>query len=163
MPRSHSLVLVAFIYLMSQVVAANVSNISNLWIASTLLGLAHGSISALIPIVCLEWFGLREFSSLSRRDYTKTNGILTTYQLIFLRTGDLYACRLLFLLVFFPSSLEGALMHTGVKSLRTFCHLHLSHLGVCKDALATWTRFLGLLVQQSFLCYLAFGRDIGIA
>jgi len=61
-PRSHSLVLVAFTYLMSQVVAANVSNISNLWIASALLGLAHGSISALIPIVCLEWFGLPHFS-----------------------------------------------------------------------------------------------------
>jgi len=61
-PRSHALVLVASLYLISQVIAANISNISNLWIASALLGLAHGSISALIPTVCLEWFGLPHFS-----------------------------------------------------------------------------------------------------
>ena len=61
-PRSHSLVIVASLYLTSQVVVANISNISNLWIASALLGLAHGSISAMLPTVCLEWFGLRQFS-----------------------------------------------------------------------------------------------------
>lgn len=59
-PRSHALALVALLYLISQVVAAYVSNISNLWIASALLGLAHGSISAMLPTVTLEWFGLRE-------------------------------------------------------------------------------------------------------
>ncbi|KAF8812676.1 MFS general substrate transporter [Phlegmacium glaucopus] len=61
-PRSHSLVLVSLLCLISQVVAANVSNISNLWIASALLGLAHGSISGLIPTVSLDWFGLPHFS-----------------------------------------------------------------------------------------------------
>jgi len=61
-PRSHSLVLVASLCLISQVVVANISNISNLWIASALLGLAHGSISAILPNVCLEWFGLPHFS-----------------------------------------------------------------------------------------------------
>ncbi|KAF8812663.1 MFS general substrate transporter [Phlegmacium glaucopus] len=61
-PRSHSLALVSFLCLISQVVAANVSNISNLWIASALLGLAHGSVSALLPTVSLEWFGLPHFS-----------------------------------------------------------------------------------------------------
>jgi len=61
-PRSHSLILVAFLYLISQVVVASISNISNLWIASALLGFAHGSLSGLIPTVCLEWFGLPHFS-----------------------------------------------------------------------------------------------------
>ena len=61
-PRSHCLVLVAFLYLLSQVVVANISDISNLWIASTLLGSAHGFFSGLLPTLCLEWFGLREFS-----------------------------------------------------------------------------------------------------
>jgi len=61
-PRSHSLVLVAFLYLISQVAVANVSNISNLWISSALLGLAHGSLASTIPTVCLEWFGLPHFS-----------------------------------------------------------------------------------------------------
>ena len=60
-PRSHSLVLIASLYLISQVVVVRVSNISNLWIASALLGLAHGSAAVLAPAVCLEWFGLREF------------------------------------------------------------------------------------------------------
>jgi hypothetical protein len=64
-PRSHSLILVTFLYLISQVAVANISNVSNLWIASAMLGLAHGSLSGLIPIVCLEWFGLREFLSTS--------------------------------------------------------------------------------------------------
>ncbi|KAF8812969.1 hypothetical protein BYT27DRAFT_7085678, partial [Phlegmacium glaucopus] len=62
MPRSHSLALVSFLCLISQVVAGNVSNVSNLWIASALLGLAHGSIATLIPAVSLEWFGLPHFS-----------------------------------------------------------------------------------------------------
>ncbi|KAF8812677.1 MFS general substrate transporter [Phlegmacium glaucopus] len=61
-PRSHSLALVSLLCLISQVVAANVSNISNLWIASALLGLAHGSTAALIPTVSQEWFGLPHFS-----------------------------------------------------------------------------------------------------
>ncbi|KAF8812664.1 MFS general substrate transporter [Phlegmacium glaucopus] len=61
-PRSHSLALVSFLCLISQVVAGNVSNVSNLWIASALLGLAHGSIAALVPTVSLEWFGLPHFS-----------------------------------------------------------------------------------------------------
>ena len=61
---------------MSQAVVAITSNISNLWIGSALLGLAHGSLSGLIPTVCLEWFGLREFSRFSHLYYLyRPNGI----------------------------------------------------------------------------------------
>jgi len=61
-PRSHCLVLVASFLLISQVSVANISNISNLWIASALLGLAHGCQACLIPTVCIEWFGMAHFS-----------------------------------------------------------------------------------------------------
>ena len=61
MPRSYSITLVASLLLLSQIVAANVRDISHLWIASSLLGLAHGAASSLFPNVCLEWFGMRMF------------------------------------------------------------------------------------------------------
>jgi predicted MFS family arabinose efflux permease len=62
MPRSYSLVLVSFFFFISQVVAANEDSIENLWVASTLLGLAHGSVFSLFPTVCMEWFGMRKNS-----------------------------------------------------------------------------------------------------
>ena len=69
---------------------ANTSNISNLWIASALLGFGHGSLSGLIPIVCLEWFGLREFFFVFNILYylhTDLTAIKsTTVQLIFQKT-----------------------------------------------------------------------------
>lgn len=61
LPRSYSLVLVSFFFFISQVTAANVDDIHNLWMASLLLGLAHGSVFSLFPTVCLEWFGMRTF------------------------------------------------------------------------------------------------------
>ncbi|KAF8959541.1 MFS general substrate transporter [Flammula alnicola] len=62
MPRSYSLVLVASFFFVSQVVAATEDHIENLWVASALLGLAHGSVFSLFPTVCLEWFGMPHFS-----------------------------------------------------------------------------------------------------
>lgn len=68
MPRSYSLVLVATFFFISQVVASQEDRIENLWVASALLGLAHGSVFSLFPTVCLEWFGMRtfKFQSLSK-------------------------------------------------------------------------------------------------
>ena len=60
MPRSYSLVFVSFLFFISQVVAANEDRIDNLWITSTLLGLAYGSVFSLFPTVCMEWFGMRK-------------------------------------------------------------------------------------------------------
>lgn len=61
MPRSYSLALVSFFFFVSQVATASIDDIRNLWIASSLLGLAHGSVFSLFPTVCLEWFGMRAF------------------------------------------------------------------------------------------------------
>ncbi|GLB33202.1 putative MFS general substrate transporter [Lyophyllum shimeji] len=62
LPRSYSLGLVSFFFFISQVMAANVDDIRNLWMASAMLGLAHGSVFSLFPNVCLEWFGMPHFS-----------------------------------------------------------------------------------------------------
>ncbi|KAF8189660.1 major facilitator superfamily domain-containing protein [Pholiota molesta] len=62
MPRSYSLVLVSLFFFISQVVASTEDRIENLWVASALLGLAHGSVFSLFPTVCLEWFGMPHFS-----------------------------------------------------------------------------------------------------
>ncbi|TFK28599.1 MFS general substrate transporter [Coprinopsis marcescibilis] len=61
-PRSYCLVLVAFLCFVSQVVAAHIDHIANLWIASAVLGLGYGSVFSLFPTVCLEWFGMPHFS-----------------------------------------------------------------------------------------------------
>jgi len=62
MPRSYCLVLVAVMCFISQVVVISVNDITHLWIASALLGLAYGSAFSLFPTVCLEWFGMPHFS-----------------------------------------------------------------------------------------------------
>ena len=61
MPRSYAFILIGSILLVSQIAAANISDVSHLWIASSLLGLAYGSTSPMVPIVCIEWFGMRVY------------------------------------------------------------------------------------------------------
>ncbi|KAF8075790.1 major facilitator superfamily domain-containing protein [Lyophyllum atratum] len=82
LPRSYSLVLVSMFFLISQIMATMIDDISNLWMASAMLGLAHGSMLSLAPNVCLEWFGIRMFSSHLLCDYSHQ----VTVQLISLRT-----------------------------------------------------------------------------
>ena len=60
MPRSYCLILVAVMFFISQVVTGFIKDIAHLWIASTLVGLAYGSVWSLLPTVCLEWFGMRK-------------------------------------------------------------------------------------------------------
>ena len=60
MPRSYCLALVAVMFFISQVVTGIINDISHLWIASALVGLAYGSVFSLLPTVCLEWFGMRK-------------------------------------------------------------------------------------------------------
>ena len=87
MPRSYSLTLVSFFFFVSQVATASINDIQNLWIASSLLGLAHGSVFSLFPTVCLEWFGMRASlpSLSSRHSHTNLNPKPT-----FQKTGDTY-------------------------------------------------------------------------
>ena len=49
---------IATLFFASQLLLATVDNVEQLWIASSLLGLAHGSLYSLYPTVCLEWFGM---------------------------------------------------------------------------------------------------------
>lgn len=60
-PRSYCLVLVSIGIFLSQVTAAHIDEISNLWFASAILGVSYGSVFSLFPQVCIEWFGLREY------------------------------------------------------------------------------------------------------
>ncbi|KAF8655191.1 hypothetical protein AX16_003223 [Volvariella volvacea WC 439] len=62
LPRSYCIVLVAFFAFISQVTAARIDTIENLWMASALLGLAHGSAFSLFPTMTIEWFGMPHFS-----------------------------------------------------------------------------------------------------
>ncbi|KAF9530910.1 major facilitator superfamily domain-containing protein [Crepidotus variabilis] len=62
MPRSYCLVLVASLFFVSQFVLTEVADINHLWLASSILGLAYGSVFSLMPTVCLEWFGMPHFS-----------------------------------------------------------------------------------------------------
>lgn len=84
MPRSYSLVLVALFFFVSQVATATIDSIEHLWLASALLGLAHGSVFSLFPTVCLEWFGMRKPRLLS----SESPLIITpSFQLTSRRTG----------------------------------------------------------------------------
>lgn len=59
-PRSYSLTLVSSLFFLSQIATAFIDDVTNLWMASTLLGFAYGSLWSLFVTVCLEWFGMRE-------------------------------------------------------------------------------------------------------
>ncbi|RXW15826.1 hypothetical protein EST38_g10027 [Candolleomyces aberdarensis] len=61
-PRSYCLVLVSLTCCISQVIAARVDRIADLWVASSVLGLGYGAVFSLLPTVCLEWFGMPHFS-----------------------------------------------------------------------------------------------------
>ncbi len=87
MPRCYNLVLVSFLVLLSQILASQIGDVRHLWQASTLLGLAYGSIFGIYPTLCIEWFGMR------MSNLTAFLTILTakfTWQLISRRTGDTY-------------------------------------------------------------------------
>jgi hypothetical protein len=64
----HCLAGVAASFLLSQLAALAVSDVSSLWRASALLGLSYGAMFGLMPMICLEWFGMGEaFSFLNGR------------------------------------------------------------------------------------------------
>jgi hypothetical protein len=65
LPRSYSLVLVSSLLFCSQLLAAQISDVTDLWKASALVGLSYGTIFGLFPTVCIEFFGLCAFPSLN--------------------------------------------------------------------------------------------------
>ncbi|EJF60064.1 MFS general substrate transporter [Dichomitus squalens LYAD-421 SS1] len=62
LPRSFCIVLVAAMFVISQVTCYSILDIGNLWKASALLGLAYGGLFGLFPTLTIEWFGLQHFS-----------------------------------------------------------------------------------------------------
>jgi hypothetical protein len=76
-PCSTSLILVSFLFFTSQVSAAVIGNIKNLWIASSLLGFAYGNLFSLLATLCSEWFGMRKCSKVFLL-------LLSTYETFFL-------------------------------------------------------------------------------
>ncbi|WVQ75306.1 hypothetical protein IAR50_004922 [Cryptococcus sp. DSM 104548] len=60
--RIWSLPLVSLIFILSQLSALSTSSPSLLWLTSSLLGLAYGSLFNVMPMLVLEWFGMRHFS-----------------------------------------------------------------------------------------------------
>jgi hypothetical protein len=60
LPRSYLLPPIAALFFLSQLLLVTVvgNHIAQLWIASLLLGLAHGCLYSLYPTLCLEWFGM---------------------------------------------------------------------------------------------------------
>lgn len=60
-PRSYFLVFVSSLFVVSQITAAWIETVENLWIASSLLGFAYGSTYSLLATMCLDWFGMRKF------------------------------------------------------------------------------------------------------
>ncbi|KAJ7886216.1 major facilitator superfamily domain-containing protein [Mycena olivaceomarginata] len=61
-PRSYSLLLVSSLFFSSQLLAAQITDVTNLWKASALVGLSYGTIFGIFPTVCIEFFGLSHFS-----------------------------------------------------------------------------------------------------
>ena len=49
--------LVSSLFFCSQLLAAQISDLANLWKASTLVGFSYGTIFGLFPTVCIEFFG----------------------------------------------------------------------------------------------------------
>lgn len=60
LPRSYCMVIVATLFIVSQMMTFSIGSISNLWKASALLGFAYGGLFGLFPTLVIEWFGLGE-------------------------------------------------------------------------------------------------------
>jgi hypothetical protein len=55
--------IVALLFVASQVAALHTFDVAKLWIVSTLLGAAYGSLFNVMPMLVLEWFGMSESRS----------------------------------------------------------------------------------------------------
>ncbi|OWZ30885.1 hypothetical protein C347_04031 [Cryptococcus neoformans AD2-60a] len=60
--RIWALPLVACLFILSQLSALSITHVRSLWIVSSLLGLAYGALFNVMPMLVLEWFGMRHFS-----------------------------------------------------------------------------------------------------
>ena len=77
LPRSYLLVPIATLFFVSQLILTTIGNITQLWIASLLLGLAYGSFYSLCPTICLEWFGVGTY--LFHHSYSKSTYLSSVF------------------------------------------------------------------------------------
>lgn len=61
-PRAYCILLVTSLFLASQVLAIQTSDVEHLYKASAMLGFAYGGMFGLFPTISMEWFGLPHFS-----------------------------------------------------------------------------------------------------
>ncbi|KAH7881863.1 major facilitator superfamily domain-containing protein [Phlebopus sp. FC_14] len=62
LPRAYCLCIVSSLFVISQASAIGVASVTQLWMASALLGLAYGSLFGICPTIVIEWFGLAHLS-----------------------------------------------------------------------------------------------------
>ncbi|ODN74856.1 hypothetical protein L202_07161 [Cryptococcus amylolentus CBS 6039] len=60
--RIWTLPLVSLLFIISQLSALSTTHASSLWAVSSLLGVAYGALFNVMPMLVLEWFGMRHFS-----------------------------------------------------------------------------------------------------
>ncbi|KAL4067163.1 major facilitator superfamily domain-containing protein [Scleroderma yunnanense] len=60
--RAYCMCIVSSLFIISQVLAMNLSDVNTLWIATVLLGFAYGGLFGQMPAIMIEWFGLAHFS-----------------------------------------------------------------------------------------------------
>ncbi|WVR04228.1 hypothetical protein IAU60_001228 [Kwoniella sp. DSM 27419] len=53
---------VCILFIISQLAALHTTQVQSLWMVSSLLGLAYGSLFNVLPMLVLEWFGMKHFS-----------------------------------------------------------------------------------------------------
>lgn len=62
LPRVYCFCLVSALFVVSQVYAINVEDVTHLWKATVLLGLAYGGLFGICPTIIIDWFGLAHLS-----------------------------------------------------------------------------------------------------
>ncbi|KAH8104557.1 MFS general substrate transporter [Cristinia sonorae] len=62
LPRSSCIIIVATLFVTSQVILYTTEDPESLWKASAALGIAYGALFGLFPTITIEWFGLPHFS-----------------------------------------------------------------------------------------------------
>ncbi|KAF8580797.1 MFS general substrate transporter [Ramaria rubella] len=60
--RSYLLTLISTFFILSQIVASRIEDVTRLWQASVILGLGYGGVFGLLPTITIEWFGMAHWS-----------------------------------------------------------------------------------------------------
>lgn len=53
---------ISVLFFLSQLILMGIEDVGQLWRASASVGLAYGGTFGLLPVITIEWFGLKHFS-----------------------------------------------------------------------------------------------------